>query len=61
VIVGEEADGRVEIEPTPVTQADPNSVTDVTETVAVLEQVTCASLIFVRNILLMRGSEHFTS
>jgi hypothetical protein len=47
-----------------VTQADPTSVTDhtdVAETVAVLEQVTCASLIFDRNILLMRGSEHFTS
>jgi hypothetical protein len=42
-IVGEETEGRVEIEPS-------HGVTDV----AVLEQVTCASLIFDRNILLMR-------
>jgi hypothetical protein len=60
VIVGEETEGRVVIEPTPVTQADPASVTDVAETVAVLEQLTCASFIFDRNIL-PRGSEHFTS
>jgi hypothetical protein len=64
VIVGEEADGRVEIEPSLVTQVDAASVTDVApitteaitevgETVGVLEQVTCASFIFERNILLM--------
>ena len=64
VIVGEETEGRVEIEPSPSTQADPASATDaapitteaiteVGETVGVLEQVTCGPFIFDRNILLM--------
>jgi hypothetical protein len=63
-IAGEEMEGRVEIEPSPATQADPASVTDVApiateeitevgETVGVLEEVTCASFIFDGNILLI--------
>ena len=57
-------ESRVESEPSQATQADPASVTDIApigteaitevgETVGVLEQVTCASFIFDRNILLM--------
>ena len=63
-IVDEETEGLVENEPSPATHTDSASATDVApigtetitevgETVGVLEQVTCASFIFDRNILLM--------
>ena len=58
VIVGEETEGQIEIEPGPVTQAVvTSSVTDVApitteveETVGVSEQVTCCCFLLVRNI-----------
>ena len=64
VIVGEEMESRVESEPSQATQPDPASATDIApigteaitevgETVGVLEQVTCAFILLQRNILLM--------
>jgi hypothetical protein len=55
VIVGEETEGRIEIGPSPATQADPASVapitteaiTEVGETVGVMEQVTWVIFFFV--------------